>query len=107
MYTPLLLLHLVQGGREMSELIELSNALAQVTDHAAASVVAIHAEARGSSSGVVWREGAIVTAEHALRRGEEIHVTCPDGRVGPGTLAGRGSSPDLVVPEWPRGARQV
>ena len=52
----------------MSELIELSNALAQVTDHAAASVVVIHSEARGSSSGVVWREGAIVTAEHALRR---------------------------------------
>ena len=37
----------------MSELIELSNALAQVTDHAAVSVVAIHTEARGSSSGVV------------------------------------------------------
>ena len=58
----------------MSELIELSNALAQVTDHAAAYVVAIHAEARGSSSGVVWREGIIVTAEHALRR--EIDLFC-------------------------------
>src|SRR5438874_11533108 len=97
MYTPLLLLHLVQGGREMSELIELSNALAQVTDHAAASVVAIHAEARGSSSGVVWREGAIVTAEHALRRDEEIHVTLPDGRVVPANLAGRDPSTDLAV----------
>src|SRR5205814_8012417 len=97
MYTPLLLLHLVQGGREMSELIELSNALAQVTDHAAASVVAIHAEARGSSSGVVWREGAIVTAEHTLRRDEEIHVTLPDGRVAPATLAGRDPSTDIAV----------
>ena len=81
----------------MSELIELSNALAQVTDHAAASVVAIHAEARGSSSGVVWREGAIVTAEHALRRDEEIHVTLPDGRVVPANLAGRDPSTDLAV----------
>ena len=81
----------------MSELIELSNALAQVTDHAAASVVAIHAEARGSSSGAVWRERVIVTAEHALRRDEEIQVTLPDGRVVPATLAGRDPSTDLAV----------
>jgi len=46
------------------ELIELSNALAKATDHTAASVVAIHSEARGSSSGVIWRDGVIVTAEH-------------------------------------------
>ena len=55
-----------------TELIDLSNALARETDRAAASVVAIHTEARGSSSGVVWRAGIIVTAEHALRRDEEI-----------------------------------
>jgi S1-C subfamily serine protease len=98
MYTPLLLLHLVHGGGEMSaELIELSNALAQVTEHAAASVVAVHTEARGSSSGVVWREGVIVTAEHALRRDEEIQVTLPDGRVVPATFAGRDPSTDLAV----------
>src|SRR5438046_8537016 len=98
MYTPLFLLHLVHGGKEMSaELIELSNALAQVTEHAAASLVAIHTEARSSSSGVVWREGVIVTAEHALRRDEEIQVTLPDGRVVPATLAGRDPSTDLAV----------
>src|SRR5258706_12765502 len=102
MYTPPLLLHLVQGGREMSaELIELSNALAQATDHAAASVVAIHTEARGSSSGVIWRDGFIVTAEHALRRDEEIHVTLPNGRVVPATLAGRDPSTDLAILKCP------
>jgi len=98
MYTPLLLLHLVHGGGEMSaELIELSNALAQATDHAAASVVAIHTGARGSSSGVIWREGVIVTAEHSLRHDEEIQVTLPNGRVVPATLAGRDPSTDLAV----------
>jgi hypothetical protein len=57
MYTLLRLLHLVHGGGEMSAaLIELSNALAQATENAAASVVAVHTEARGSSSGVVWRD---------------------------------------------------
>src|SRR5271170_3082963 len=80
-----------------SELIELSNALAQATGRAAAAVVAIHTEARGSSSGVIWRPGIIVTAEHALRRDEEIHATLPDGRVAPATLAGRDPSTDLAV----------
>jgi len=80
-----------------AELVELSNTLAQVTDLAAASVVAVHTEARGSSSGVVWREGVIVTAEHVLRRDEEIQATLPDGRIVPATLAGRDPSTDLAV----------
>jgi len=80
-----------------AELIELSNALAQATERAAASVVAVHAEARGSASGVIWRPGVIVTAEHALRRDEEIHATLPDGRVVPATLAGRDPSTDLAA----------
>jgi S1-C subfamily serine protease len=80
-----------------TELIDLSNALARETDRAAASVVAIHTEARGSSSGVVWRAGILVTAEHSLRRDEEIHVTLADGRIVPATLAGRDASTDLAV----------
>ena len=80
-----------------TELIELSNGLAQATDRIATSVVAIHTEGRGSSSGVVWRAGVIVTAEHALRRDEDIQVTLPDGRVVPATLAGRDPSSDIAV----------
>jgi len=79
------------------ELIELSNQLAQLTDRAATSVVAVHAETRGSSSGIVWRSGVIVTSEHALRRDEEIQVTLPSGRVVPATLAGRDPSTDIAV----------
>jgi S1-C subfamily serine protease len=79
------------------ELIALSNALALATERAAANVVAVHAEARGSASGIVWRTGIIVTAEHALRRDEEIHATLPDARVVPATLAGRDPSTDLAV----------
>lgn len=80
-----------------AELIALSNALAQTTERAAASAVAVHTEARGSSSGVVWRAGVIATAEHALGRDEDIHVTLPDGRVVAATLAGRDASTDLAV----------
>src|SRR5690349_22523420 len=80
-----------------AELIALSDALAQATERAAGSAVAVHTEARGSSSGVVWRTGVIVTAEHALRRDEDIQVTLPDGRVVAATLAGRDPSTDLAV----------
>jgi len=80
-----------------AELIALSNALAQATENAAASTVAVHTEARGTSSGVVWRSGVIVTAEHALRRDEDIQVTLPDGRVAAAALVGRDASTDLAV----------
>lgn len=81
----------------MSELIELSNALARATDRTAASTVAVHTERRGSSSGVVWRTGIIATAEHALGRDEEIHLTLPDGRIVAATLKGRDPSTDVSV----------
>ncbi|HWH60792.1 MAG TPA: trypsin-like peptidase domain-containing protein [Terriglobales bacterium] len=78
-------------------LIELSNTLAEATGRAAVSVVAVHAETRGSASGIVWRSGVIVTSEHALRRDEDIQMTLPDGRVVPATLAGRDPSMDIAV----------
>ena len=83
------------------ELIELSNALVKATDHTAVSVVAVHTEARRSSSGVIWRPGVIVMAEHALRRDEEIQATLPNGRIVPTTLAGRDPSTDLAVLKCP------
>jgi S1-C subfamily serine protease len=79
------------------ELIEFSNALAQATERASASVVAVHTETRGSSSGIVWRPGVIVTSEHALRRDEEIQLTLPIGRLVPATLVGRDTSTDIAV----------
>jgi S1-C subfamily serine protease len=79
------------------ELIELSDVLAQVTERVGGSMVAVHTEVRGSSSGAVWRPGVIVTSEHALRRDEEIQVTLPDGRVLAAELAGRDASTDLAV----------
>jgi len=80
-----------------AELIDLSNNLAEIVERAARSAVAVHTEPRGSASGIVWRPGVIVTAEHALRRDEEIQVTLPDGRVISAVLAGRDSGTDLAV----------
>jgi len=80
-----------------SQLVELSNALASATEQAAANVVAVHSEPRGSASGVIWRSGVIVTSEHALRRDEDIRVTLADGRVAQATLVGRDPSTDIAV----------
>jgi S1-C subfamily serine protease len=57
----------------------------------------VHARPRYSSSGVFWRPGAIVTAEHTIRREEEITVTLPDGSTVPAALAGTDPGTDLAV----------
>jgi len=80
-----------------AEWIAISDALAEATEKAGAHAVAIHTDARGSSSGVIWRPGVIVTAEHALRRDEEIQVTLADERVVAAKLIGRDPSTDVAV----------
>jgi S1-C subfamily serine protease len=80
-----------------AEWIAISNALADATEKVAAHAVAVHTEQRGSSSGVIWRSGLIVTAEHALRRDEEIQVTLADSQVVSATLQGRDPSTDLAL----------
>src|SRR5258706_1825969 len=90
-----------------TELIELSNALAQATDRAAVNVVAVHTERRGSSSGIVWRSGVIVTSDHSLRRDEEIQVTLPNGHVASATLSGRDPSTGIAVLKFPEATSVV
>jgi S1-C subfamily serine protease len=79
------------------ELAALSNELAAAVERAATAVVAVHARPRFSSSGVFWRPGVIVTAEHTIRREEEINVTLPDGRNTAAALAGSDAGTDVAV----------
>jgi len=80
-----------------TEWTAISDALAEATETAARHAVAVHSGARGSTSGVIWRPGLIVTAEHGVRREEEIEVTLPDGKVASAKVAGRDPSTDLAV----------
>lgn len=80
-----------------SSLLALSNNLADVVEQAGRAVVAVNARHRIPSSGVHWRSGIIVTADHTVRRDEEITVTLPDNRTVPANLVGRDSSNDLAV----------
>jgi S1-C subfamily serine protease len=80
-----------------NELAALSDELAATVAQAGKSVVAVHARPRFSSSGVFWRPGIIVTAEHTIRREEEITVTLPGGSNAPATLAGSDAGTDVAV----------
>lgn len=80
-----------------NELATLSAELAAVVERSAPSVVAVHARPRFSSSGVFWRPGIVVTAEHTIRREEEITITLPNGSDVPATLAGSDAGTDVAV----------
>ena len=80
-----------------NELAALSDELAAAVERTGQSVVAVHARPRFSSSGVFWRPGIIVTAEHTIRREEEITVTLPNGSNAPATLAGSDAGTDVAV----------
>lgn len=80
-----------------NELAALSNDLAAAVERAGKSVVAVHARPRFSSAGVIWQPGVIVTAEHTVRREEEISVTLPDGTDRAATLAGADAGTDIAV----------
>jgi S1-C subfamily serine protease len=85
------------SSEEFSTLLALSNDLAAAVERAGRAVVAVNARPRLPSSGVHWRQGVVVTADHTVKREEEISVTLPDGRSTPATLAGRDASTDLAV----------
>jgi S1-C subfamily serine protease len=83
----------ITGG----SLAALSEQLAEAVGRAGASVVAVDARPRVRTSGVVWREGVVVSTNHTVRRDEEITVTTHDGRKLKATLAGRDAGTDLAV----------
>jgi serine protease Do len=80
-----------------STLAELSSQLAAAVETAGNSVVAIHARRRIPSSGIVWRDGVIVSASHTVRRDDEIPVTLPNGDSVVATAAGRDPATDLIA----------
>ena len=81
----------------MDTLLSLSNDLAGAVERTAPAIVTVHARRRLPSTGIHWRPGVIVTADHTVRAEEDITVTMPDGRALPAVLAGRDPGTDLAV----------
>jgi len=80
-----------------STLSELSSQLASAVETAAKSIVSIHARRRIPSSGIVWRDGVVISASHTVRRDDEIPLTLPDGNSTVAKVAGRDSATDLIA----------
>ncbi len=78
-------------------LVTLSNELAASIERAGKFVVSVHGHSRMSSSGVLWKPGVVVTADHTVRRDEDLRVTLPDGATVKAELAGRDPGSDLAV----------
>jgi len=81
----------------MEALLSLSNELAGAVERIAPSIVAVHARRRLPSTGIHWRPGIVVTAEHTVRAEDGLTVETPDGRSHPATLIGRDAGTDLAV----------
>src|SRR5689334_799333 len=75
----------------------LSDELAAAVERASKSLVAIHARPRIAASGVYWREGLVVAANHTVRKDGDIALTMPDGSRGRASVVGRDGGSDLAV----------
>ncbi len=80
----------------MTNAIEISERLAALAEEGGRSVVRVDGR-RAPSSGVVWSEGVVLTADHNLEWDEELAVGLPDGRTVPARLAGRDPTTDLAA----------
>ncbi len=81
----------------MSALMDLSRDLARAVERAARAIVAVKGRPDLASTGVHWRPGAIVTADHTLATEDDLAVVTPDGRTIPARLLGRDAVTDLAV----------
>ncbi len=88
----------------MNPLAALSAQIAAAVERAAPAIVSVDARPRVRTSGVIWREGVVVSTNHTVRRDEDITITLHDGREVPATLAGRDPGTGLAVLRFEGGA---
>jgi S1-C subfamily serine protease len=74
----------------------LSTALEGVVAKARPSVVSVHSR-RSRATGLVWKQGLVITADEALADEGEIAVKLADGTSRPATIAGRDHTTDIAL----------
>jgi S1-C subfamily serine protease len=82
---------------ERSTWSKLSEEIAEAAERAGKSVVAVQSRQRHASSGVVWRPDIVVTADHTVRRADELAVILEGGKSVTASIAGRDPTTDLAV----------
>jgi S1-C subfamily serine protease len=79
-------------------MMELANAMAEAVNTAGPGVIRVEGRRRMPATGIVWSDdGVIVTANHVLRRDDQIQVGLEDGRSLAAALVGRDPSTDIAV----------
>jgi S1-C subfamily serine protease len=81
----------------VDRLLALSDDLATAVQRAGQAVVAVHGRPRVPSTGIHWRSGLIVTANHTVQTDEDLTVVRPNGQSVPAKLVGRDSALDVAV----------
>ena len=81
----------------MDRLLDLSDQLAAAVQRAGQSVLAVHGRPRIPSTGIHWRAGLIVTANHTLQADEDLTVTSPPGESSRVTVVGRDPGLDIAI----------
>lgn len=81
-----------------------SQELAAAAEQVGSSVVTVHARHRVPSSGIHWRKGVVVTANHTVRREDDITVLVHGGKRVPARLAGRDPGTDLALLKFDKDA---
>lgn len=98
------------------DLQQISDGLAAEVEKVSASVVSVDARGRLPATGIVWSaDGEILTADHVVRRDDNINVILPDGSTKTAKVLGRDPGSDLAllkieasglaVPQWAEGIR--
>ncbi|HTO94604.1 MAG TPA: S1C family serine protease [Bacteroidota bacterium] len=80
-----------------SPLAAFAREISALAGRTAPAVVAIRGRRHAHSSGVHWRKDLVVTAEHTLRRDEDITVSAGSGTEGTATLVGRDPGTDIAL----------
>jgi S1-C subfamily serine protease len=75
----------------------LSGQFAEIAEQAGRFVVAVHGGSRIAGSGIFWRPGIVVTANHTLRRTGECEVTFWDKSSRKAALVGRDPGTDVAI----------
>jgi len=75
----------------------LSGQFAEIAEQVGRFVVAVHGGSRIAASGIFWRSGIVVTANHMLRRTGEYEVILWDKSSRKAALAGRDPGTDAAV----------
>ena len=91
----------------MDALLSFSNELATAVEHAGRAVVGVNGRRRFGSTGVHWRAGLVVTADHTVEVDEDVTVSTPDGHTLAATVAGRDPAVDLAILKIDAGALSV